>query len=190
MLGQHQLENAALAVAACRLLDLPADSVDELAIRRGLQNATLPGRIEIVSRRPAVVMDIAHNVASVNALVDELPRHPDLWQKPGRRILVFAASRDKDLSGMLKPSVSGFDTIVFCRFTKNPRSADPAKLADLASPWTDGKSVLIAESPSDALHQIGELAEEDLLVVTGSAFIVSELSGPIRESLRRCNTNQ
>ena len=92
MLGRHQAANAATALAAISRLNEQGWNIPEAAIRRGLAEARCPARIEVVSQQPTVVLDVAHNVASIEALVHVLAeRFP-----AGRRVLVFASSRDKD----------------------------------------------------------------------------------------------
>ena len=70
LLGEHQAANAALAVATCIELQRQGWSISPVAIRAGLAELTLPARIEILSRQPTVLLDVAHNVASAQALVD------------------------------------------------------------------------------------------------------------------------
>ena len=98
MAGRHQAINAAAAIMAVRSLPPHDFQIPEAAIRRGLRQATLPARIEWLSERPPVVLDAAHNPASMAALVETLGAAERL---PRRRILVFAASSDKQLAETL-----------------------------------------------------------------------------------------
>ena len=87
-----------------------------------------PARVEVVSRRPTVVIDAAHNVASIDALLEAL----DESVSARRRVLVFATTKDKDARGMLERLLPRFDTAVFTRYANNPRSVSPEELARLA----------------------------------------------------------
>jgi dihydrofolate synthase/folylpolyglutamate synthase len=100
LLGRHQLTNATTAVAI--LWDLSAQGVEipEVALRTGLAQARWPGRFEVLNQRPWLVVDSAHNADSAmklrSALAEWFPRPPR-----DRLALVFGASADKDIDGML-----------------------------------------------------------------------------------------
>ena len=147
LLGDHQRRNAAVALAALGCLQDKGWHVAESAIRYGLAQVRCPARIEICRRKPFVVMDTAHNVASIAALVDTLNQ-----QFPGkRRVLLFAASRDKDVRGMLRLLVPQFDEIVLTQFLTNPRAVEPGRLEEIAHEIAQSQSR--SRSPRD--HNAG-----------------------------------
>ena len=80
--GAHQRTNAALAIAAVNLLDDPHHRIGPDSIRAGLADATLPGRAEIVSTSPLVILDIAHNPASAAALAGTLTSEVSDGKRP------------------------------------------------------------------------------------------------------------
>jgi dihydrofolate synthase / folylpolyglutamate synthase len=174
MAGPHQAANAALAVVAARQLTSRGVAIDEAAIARGLARARLPARLEIVGRRPLVVVDGAHNVASMEALVATVgpglaPLRP--------RVLVFAASRDKQVEAMLAAVRGAFERIVITRYASNPRGASIERLraacqvAGLPRPR-------VAESPAAAVGLARSLAGADgSVVVAGSFFLAGEIGG-------------
>ncbi len=98
LVGRHQAANAAVALATLAELRSQGWLLPEADFRRGLANVRLPARVEIVSRRPTVVIDAAHNVASIQSLLETL----DESFAARRRILVFAPTQDKDVRGMLE----------------------------------------------------------------------------------------
>jgi dihydrofolate synthase/folylpolyglutamate synthase len=172
MAGQHQAANAALAVVAARQLAARGVAVDDAAILRGLARARLPARLEVVGQRPLVVVDGAHNVASMEALVAAVG--PPLARcRP--RVLVFAASRDKQVEAMLAAGRGAFERIVITRYATNPRGASLERLraacraAGLPRPR-------VAESPAEALRLARDLAGGDgSVVVAGSFFLAGEI---------------
>jgi dihydrofolate synthase/folylpolyglutamate synthase len=174
MAGGHQAANAALAVMAARELAARGIAMDDAAIARGLARARLPARLEIIGRRPLVVVDGAHNVASMEALVAAVG--PALaGRRP--RVLVFAASRDKQVEAMLAAVRGAFERIVITRYSVNPRAASIERLraacqaAGLPRPR-------IAASPAAALRVARELAGVDgSVVVAGSFFLAGEIGG-------------
>ncbi len=183
LLGRHQAANAALALATIAELRRQGWLASTDAMRAGLAETVLPGRIEVIRRRPTVVLDVAHNVASVEALVESLAES----FKCRRRVLVFAASRDKDVPGMLRVLVPHFDRIVLTRFQENPRAVPIEQLAT----WADAEVEKLdqgGESDADRLQQCQTPAEawrlarslaadDDLICIAGSVFIAAELRG-------------
>ena len=103
-------------------------TIPEAAIRRGLAEVVWPARVEVVARRPTVVLDAAHNVASIAALVEVL----DESFSAARRLLIFATTQEKDHRGMLQQLLGRFDHVIFTRYSNNPRSVPPEELLALA----------------------------------------------------------
>ncbi len=176
LIGRHQAANAAVALATIGQLRQLGWNVPDAAIRQGLASVRWPARIEVLSRHPTVVLDAAHNVASIEALVETL----DESFAARRRILVLATTRDKDLHGMLAAALPKFDEVVFTRYWNNPRGVPPEELASLAA--TIGcKPRHICADPSSAWRKALERAErDDLICVTGSFFIAAEMRAAIR----------
>jgi dihydrofolate synthase / folylpolyglutamate synthase len=172
MAGRHQADNAALAVIAAGELAAAGWPVDDRAIARGLARATLPARIEVISQRPLVVVDAAHNVASMESLLETVA--PAIASRRPR-VLVFAASRDKQIEAMLAAAASGFEEIVLTRYLTNPRAAPIDRLlaacgaARLPAPH-------VAASPAEALRLARRLAGPGgSVIVAGSFFLAGEL---------------
>jgi dihydrofolate synthase/folylpolyglutamate synthase len=171
LLGHHQAANAAVVVAGVEQLRRQGLALNDEAVRRGLAEVRWPARMEVLGWRPLVVLDCAHNVASAQAVIDTLRAS----FPPGPRTLIFAASRDKDLEGILEILVPHFQQIVFTRFTNNPRAADPGHLADLARKL-DGKEVLVEPQPETAWQKaMTASTPEGLICVTGSVFLAGQL---------------
>ena len=171
LLGEHQAANAAVAVACVEELNEAGLRIDERAVAAGLATVRWPARLEVLDRRPLVILDCAHNVASAQALVDTLLSS----FAPARRLLVFAGSTDKDLRGMLRLLSPHFEHIYFTRYTSNPRSLPPDQLCTLLEP-RPGQVSSIHALPADAwLAAHSEARPEDLICVTGSVYLAGEL---------------
>jgi dihydrofolate synthase/folylpolyglutamate synthase len=169
--GRHQAANAAVAVATLRRLQLRGWNIDEAAVRRGLADVQCPARIEVVARRPTVVLDAAHNTASIAALVETLQ---ESFSPRGRRILLLAVSSDKDVAGMLDLLLPQFTDVLCTRFTHNPRSRDPHDLVRLAA--QRGFAAQAHPTPAQAWEAARRLATpEALLCITGSFFFAAEM---------------
>ena len=174
--GRHQGLNAASALAGIELLRQSGWRIDDESIRRGLLSVRCPARVEVLSRRPTVVVDVAHNVASVEALVGAL----DESFEARRRILIFASTHLKDHAGMLRLLVPRFDAIVLTRYVINPRGVAPAELDAIAGELGATNRRICAD-PAEAWHAARRMADEDSLIcVTGSFFIAAEMRAILR----------
>ena len=128
LLGRHQAANAALVYATADELRQQGWTIPEAAVRQGLAEVRWPARVEVVARRPTVVLDAAHNAASVAALVEVLAES----FVARRRWLVFATTQEKDVRGMLERLRGRFDEVIFTRYLNNPRGVPPEELQALA----------------------------------------------------------
>ncbi|WP_162659754.1 bifunctional folylpolyglutamate synthase/dihydrofolate synthase [Tuwongella immobilis] len=173
LLGEHQAQNAAGVVKTVELLTEQGLTIPDSAVAAGLGQVRWPARMEIMGRRPLVVLDCAHNVASVQAMAETF--HHTLPVK-GMRRLIFAASADKDVPGMLRVLAPHFDAFTLTRFAENPRSVDPQQLADWLRPQIDGRPMTIVMDAPQAWQQVWEQAKpDDGIGIVGSVFLAGEL---------------
>jgi dihydrofolate synthase/folylpolyglutamate synthase len=171
LVGEHQARNLALAAVAVQRLQEQGWKVPEEALRTGLAQFRWPGRIEILSRRPTVIIDAAHNWAAVAALLRTL----DESFPARRRVLVFAATRDKDVVGMLRQLLPRFDTVIVTCFQNNPRNVPVEALVGMVRGLTD--QPLHAAADAAAAWKLARrfASADDLICVTGSFFIAAEM---------------
>jgi dihydrofolate synthase/folylpolyglutamate synthase len=178
--GRHQACNGAVALATIQRLKERGWSITDADIRDGLSSVRVAARTEVLPGPPLAIIDAAHNVASVEALL-ELLTEPALSTTRGHRVLVFATSEDKDASGMLQRLLPAFDNAVLTRYRNNPRYVEPSDLHALAE--TIRADVLdrrprisIQPDPESAWSHAKSLAADDgLICVTGSFFLASEI---------------
>jgi len=170
--GAHQAVNAAGAVAAADRLRMMGLVIPDAAVREGLRTVSWPARQERLSENPAVVLDCAHNIASVKALVDTLRT---TYRVAGKWRMIFAASNDKQIREILAelaPLISGWH---LTRYVSNPRSADPTQMAA----WLAGlgaADVQIHPDPESAWRAARAAAgPADGVAVAGSVFLAGEL---------------
>ncbi len=178
MLGEHQAANAATAIAVMRKLQQQSFRISEEAIRSGLLQAKCPARIEVVQKRPTVILDVAHNLASIAALLEALDHRfaTPMQQNRPRRILVFASSRDKDPIGMLRLLLPKFDQAIVTKYVNNPRAVEPVELLSLSQSIGGTTKVEAAAEPQAAWQRARELSgPDDLICITGSFFLAAEL---------------
>jgi len=174
--GRHQAANAAVAVAAVAELRRQGWEIPESAVRGGLAEAACPVRIELLARRPAVVVDAAHNVASVEALLEVLGESFSAH----RRLLIFATTREKDVPGMLSRLGRHFDEILFTRYLSNPRAVPPEELEAVAAELRLDR-VRVCGDPATAWSTVLSTAgPDDLVCATGSFFLAAEIRSECR----------
>lgn len=166
--GAHQVDNAVVGVRLLETLNDRSIEVPASAIIAGLRNARWPGRLDFrcLPDGREVLFDAAHNPDGAAALASFL--HAAWVGKPP---LVFAASEDKDVSGMLRLLAPAVSTVVLTS-AENSRSADPSELATCAGAVAPTVSLVIESSLPDALAVAWRIAPR--IVVAGSIFLLGD----------------
>jgi dihydrofolate synthase/folylpolyglutamate synthase len=166
LFGAHQADNAAAAIVACEAF--LGSNLNEASLREALSGATSPGRLEVVSRHPLVVLDGAHNPSAASALTAALPE-AFVWK---RLHLVVGVLETKDVAGILAPLATRTSVAYACA-NSNPKSLDPERLA--AACDAVGMTADVFPEVADALDAAEANAEEDdLILVTGSLYTVAD----------------
>lgn len=168
LLGDFQLENAAAAVAALEIVGSAGFAISAADIAQGLAGVEWPGRFQIVQQHPTVLIDGAHNVASMKRLMSNIKE----YFSDRRILLVFGTSSDKDIPGIVSELVSLSPQVIVVQ----ARHSRAASLAVLAAEFSQrGIEVESGESVSQALARALSRADRtDLVCVTGSLFVVAE----------------
>lgn len=170
VLGEFQRSNAATAIAVLERLP-PALRPSVENVESGFSEVVIPGRFEVFRAHPTVVFDIAHNAEKAQHLAASLAE-----AFPTRRIhYVVSIGEDKDAREILSELASGAATFTFTTFKAEGRQpARPQKLALIAE--AIGRWGRVIAHPVDALEAVRRSAgSEDVVVVTGSTFVVAEL---------------
>lgn len=166
LLGHHQVQNAALAYAALRVVEDSGLPVPAQDIRRGMQAVRWPGRFQLISEQPPIVLDCAHNRDSALRLRIALDDY-----FPGRPVsMVFGASADKDVRGMLLELSPRISRLILTQ-SDHPRAEDPAQLAQIADSfgWEYESVSPVAEAMQFAVRTS---PAEHVVLATGSLFVV------------------
>jgi len=168
LLGDHQLENAATALAALEALVYLGAKISTRDIVKGFSQVSWPGRLQILSREPTVVIDGAHNDYSMRKLVEATKK---LFHY-NKCFVIFGTSCDKDIAGMARELKSLADTIIITS-SSHPRAASTAALTREFTKLDIKVDVI--ESVSKALSKALAAAQKtDLILITGSLFVVAE----------------
>ncbi len=168
LLGEHQNINAAVAVGVIKALRRLGFSVSQQAVKKGLANTFWPLRFEIPRRKPAIILDAAHNPASAKHLAETLTKN-----FPRKKVvLVFGSSDDKDILAMARHLFPIAQTIILTQ-AEHPR----------AFAWSDEyvkenffrDNVLITSSVKQACRLAFKIAGANgLILVAGSLFVAAE----------------
>ena len=181
--GEFQAQNALIALSACevflgggvpRALHLPA-------VARGFAGATSPGRLEVVSAEPTVIVDAAHNPHGIAAFADTLRETFDF----DRLVGVVAVLVDKDAEGILAGLAGVMDEVVITQ-TRSHRAAEAERLAEKARVVFGVDRVRVAPSVPDASQLAATLASEAPgeagVLVAGSITLVAEARRHLQET--------
>lgn len=169
LLGEHQAINCGLALAVIDRLKQRGLALDDQRCMEGLARTTLPGRMEIICDNPRVLVDGAHNAASIDAMMRAIGQHIPY----DSMVVIFGCCADKDIAGMLERITSGADKVIFTR-VNSIRTADPE---ELAARYIEqyGKMAQVAPNLSAALEIANRaITKEDLICITGSFYLVGE----------------
>jgi len=183
LLGRHQNENAALAVRAAELIGChprganycgdDKSQVTSHGLAEALSSTRWPGRLEVVSRDPLVILDGAHNPNGAEALARFIKGE----LRPGKKkiTLLLGIMADKDILGIVTPLVKVVDRIVVSR-PNLPRAASVEvvkKAINSAGPQVE---VICIPSVSGALKKVmQEMQNDEALVIAGSLYMVGEV---------------
>lgn len=169
LLGDYQIKNASLALAAMELLIKKGFNIPEEAIRNGLASARWPGRLEIMRRSPLVVIDGAHNAEAFQSLRSTL-QNTFAYR---RLILVLGILGDKALENILEIIVPLADALVITK-PNSPRAADPEDLQKISCKMVNGP-IIVEENIPDAVNLAISMARSpDLVLVAGSLYVIGD----------------
>lgn len=172
LIGQYQIINAATAVGVIEALKLRGISIPMKAVREGIECARWEGRLEVISREPYIVFDGAQNKASAGALAAAIKK----IFKYKKLVLVLGVSKDKDISGILEELMPISDSIVLTRSSVTERAMDAERIKEAACKTRSGhNNILMTSNVREALENaLLAAGKEDLILVTGSLFVIGD----------------
>ena len=171
--GIHQGVNAATAIVAAEAF--LGRALGEEAVTLTLANARMPGRMELISRKPMIVVDGAHNPAGVKALVATLD---GAFHVAGERRCVLGMLSGRNIDDMVEPLVALGFTEFHCCAPRSPRAVPASDVAD-AVRRHGGVAYEHPSATSALAHARERSTDEDLIVVAGSLYLVAEVRGEV-----------
>jgi dihydrofolate synthase/folylpolyglutamate synthase len=167
--GKHQAINCGLALAMLDKLKSMGYEIDNKKAADGLQTVSLAGRMEMICQDPRIMIDAAHNAASIKALIHAIGQNIPY----DSMVVIFGCNNDKDIRGMLEKLQYGADKVIFTR-SNSPKAASPEELAEM---YTEicGKMCQTAASLGQALQLAkSAVSKEDLICITGSFYLIGQ----------------
>lgn len=181
--GRHQVDNASLAIAAVE--SFFGRPLDREVVQEALASVTVPGRFEVVTHAPLVVLDAAHNPSGTEAAARTLR---DEFRPEGSLTVVVGVLGGRDLPETLAPVVGLGPRHVVCVQAESARAVPASDVADAVAQLVQQGSaptipeVTVVPEVADALQRVlDRMTDEDALLVTGSTYVV----GAARAELRR-----
>lgn len=168
LLGDHQIQNAALTLAACELLDEQGTSISTQHIRDGFLKNRWPGRLEMVSENPVIIFDGAHNLMAAR----KLARYLSGSLKNAAITLVIGILDDKPYQAMLKSLLPVCDRVIVTR-AETGRAIEPETLAQAAGEMHPHVSIVpsVGQALTKAIHT---LPSNGAVCVAGSLYVVGD----------------
>ncbi len=173
----YQVENASLALAAINLLKENGLKIDNNKLLHSLKNTRVPGRFEIVQKKPLIILDGAHNPVKVKTFLTSLTKII-----PSKKFVFLVAFKTgKDIEQMLKLMKPHAKTFIICEFSKitdmGKHFTTPAKdIEKILKKMNFSGEVLVERDSAKALKEAKNLADENHpLIVTGSLYLIGEI---------------
>jgi dihydrofolate synthase/folylpolyglutamate synthase len=169
LLGIHQAVNCGLALAMLDKLKGCGFDIDNDKTVAGLAKVKLPGRMEMICEDPRILIDGAHNAASIRALMYAIGQSIPY----DSMIVIFGCNEDKDAKGMLQELQFGADKVVFTR-SNSAKAKSPDELVEMYAAIS-GKMCQSAPAIGEALRLAKSAVDkEDLICITGSFYLIGQ----------------
>lgn len=169
LLGRQQGENIAIVLAALEELRIQGLKISDEGINNGVKKISNPGRMELISRKPLILLDGAHNVAGIKILKENL-----MDFNYDKLILVFGVLKDKKYSDILNVISKNADIIILTQ----PNTSRACPVDSLIKLVDKAKKVYVTTKVRDAVKLALKIAgKEDIICITGSLYTVGEARG-------------
>ena len=168
LIGEYQVRNAALALSAISKIRRVFPKISEASIRKGMLSAKWPGRLEIVSKNPLIILDGGHNLDGVKNLCRSVR---ELW--PERKFaVIYAAMKDKDYAGNLAEINAVINPKLYAACVPEmSRSASPDDLLEAAGKFEWRNSPEGFETPNEAIRK-ALVDGNDAILICGSLYMI------------------
>lgn len=169
LFGDHQITNAATAVSAIEALQNKGVAISEEAVRNGLRDVSWPARLEVVGRKPLVVLDCAKDAEATEAVRKTIQSDFNY----DRLVAVVSMSSDKNIEGMIENIAQVADHFIITKHSVSGRAAEPEVL--ITEIKKSGKTFQVQLDGAKAFEAAVNLAGEgDMVLVIGSVYLAGD----------------
>jgi len=169
LLGEHQIENASTSILVARVL-----GVDMSAIKSGVEKTLWPGRLDVVSKKPLVFVDGAHNIEGMKAVAHFMKYIPN------KKILILGIAENKDIDKLVKDVVPLFEQVIITKGNYKPAKTSDIKKEVLHYTTNIKEIPLVADAIKEAFNSV---SGNDVVLITGSIYMIgdamAELNGNV-----------
>ncbi len=170
MSGTHQVQNMTTVIEAVNVLKDKGYNITEQNIKEGIKKTILPARVEVISKKPLVILDGGHNEDGAKAFYEAVK---ECFDSNKKLFVIAGMMNDKAVEESLKPLISKADTFVAVT-PENPRAMKAEVLGEIAKKYCH--NVTICDSAISSLDLIkSEITENDMLFVVGSLYLAGEV---------------
>jgi dihydrofolate synthase/folylpolyglutamate synthase len=170
MSGAHQVQNMTTVIEAVNVLKEKGYNITEQNIKDGIDKTILPARVEVISKKPLVILDGGHNEDGAKAFYEAVK---ECFDSNKKLFVIAGMMNDKAVEESLKPLISQADTFVAVT-PENPRAMKAEALGEIAKKYCH--NVICCDNANSSLDLIkSELAENDMLFVVGSLYLAGEV---------------
>ncbi len=176
LIGKHQKYNAALAsLCAAKTFDIDDPAVITRGIKNVVSNTKLQGRYEIISDKPRIILDSAHNPEGISCLINQFNKEKNNYKESS---LLFGAMRDKNIDEMLLLLKDSFTNIYFCEINYE-RAASIGLLTERAE--KHGIQFSVIKNLDKFIKEQLNQDKDSCLVIAGSMYLLGEIKSILPE---------
>ena len=176
LLGEYQLVNAKTALAAIKELSMMDIKIKRDSIYKGINNVRWPGRLEVISKKPTILLDGAHNIQGIQSLKQAIKK----YFKYNKLVLVMGVLKDKQVIEMCETIMPMVD-IIITTTPDSDRALSSKELGEISATYC--KDVIVSYSINDAyIKAMDMIGNGDLLIFCGSLYMIGHIRTLIEES--------
>lgn len=177
--GTHQIQNMTTVIEAVNVLKQKGFNVTEQNVKDGISKTILPARVEVISKKPLVILDGGHNEDGAKAFYEAVK---GCFDKNKKLFVVAGMMNDKAVENSLKPLISMADTFIAVT-PENPRAMKAESLGEIAKKYCH--NVLVCDDANKAVDLVKEkITEDDIFFTVGSLYLAGEVRTKLIETFR------
>lgn len=177
--GIHQVQNMTIVIEAVNVLKEKGYNITTENIIAGISKTILPARVEVISKKPLVILDGGHNEDGARAFYNAVKACFD----SNKKLFVIAGMmNDKEVENSLKPLISKADTFIAVT-PENPRAMKAEELGGIAKKYCH--NIIVCDNANSAVDTVkNKLTDNDMLFVVGSLYLAGEVRAKLLENFK------